>query len=761
LGGKSQIPRSEIASSTVCGENQLVASLRATPERVEVPLLPTMNDRYGAFDLDTFGNGYQGAATVVPQPRPRYSMTGNGSHMDEYDPTRLLDPRNMATYNPTAPGTVARASATHQTIMPSTGVARANGLRVPGFPDFEPIPLSTAAIHRLTSSPSLALATNMAVAQRSPVGVAPVAPSTLADFFDPPGGAAHQRKPSPDTWLVELRMEISGLSLEPLPGTEVVERVETRSEQVVTRYLPCVDFLVQCQQELRKGLAAATAKRLVHHMFRDAMTPRQFFNTYISNLPERFYRKNRRTMKSDDLTAAVNELQKLCTDARAVERQGCEVVKNTFLGGMKDGESWGLRKWLSKHGGALHICNDCECVLHSCQKLDRSLDSTRKLSERMRPLAKKAWTKLKADVPTSYQEHSSAHPYLPFFHRLEAALRGMSTFDPEDDDVICIDDDDEVEELKAQTPPPKQARKRKAGDNSKQSAKRVARSAPRQSTASDSDDDSIIEILDIKPAGKASKKEREAGLSASNDDSEYMKALLNTFDDDASDNDLFDAADFDSIAFGAGMKKDAFELAAGLDRLAMMFDSNQQMLVRPMTIGASSAFWDESMKYASALRLLSQLLRSPDASALLERIDEEELAQVGNPPYALVIRHPLCFRDVVTALVEETDDMSKVITGSTGKLPAQGLTTWNMWRGKDLLQAIDLVFLNSLAYGKAADEGRSNSRSNTNKLRKLFWTGIKTVIDSHVGACDSEQRRKCMPTRRGESSGFIVHKYHS
>jgi len=139
----------------------------------------------------------------------------------------------------------------------------------------------------------------------------------------------------------------------------------------------------------------------------------------------------------------------------------------------------------------------------------------------------------------------------------------------------------------------------------------------------------------------------------------------------------------------------------------------------------------------------------------LERPDDNRY-----PQYSRVIKHPLCFRDIVNSLMEESDDMDKHVTGSDsgGVLPVQGLSSWNMWRGNDLLQAIDLVFLNSLAYGKFTNNAISNSRSKTNKLRKLFWSGIKNVIDSHIGMSDAEQRRRCTPTRRGESSGFVVHK---
>ena len=77
-----------------------------------------------------------------------------------------------------------------------------------------------------------------------------------------------------------------------------------------------------------------------------------------------------------------------------------------------------------------------------------------------------------------------------------------------------------------------------------------------------------------------------------------------------------------------------------------------------------------------------------------------------------------------------------------------------MWIGKDLLQAIDLVFLNSLAYGNALNQGRSQHRSFTNQLRKKFWNGISEILDK----IDLESRKQSMPTRRAEKSGFVVYK---
>ena len=615
----------------------------------------------------------------------------------------------------------------------------------------------------------------------------------------------HVPKPKPmkEEWLENLKIEVPGVSLKAMSGTEIIQRLEKRTNEVLTRYLPCVDFLVQCQQELRKGLQTATTKRYVNHMFRDAMTPREFHRQYIAQLPQRFYRKNRRVMASEDLQTAYKELEKLVGNAKGAESQGCEVVKNTFLGGMKDGESWGLRKWLSKQGGALHICNDTECLSGSCQKLDRELESTRKLAERLRPLAAAALKKLKSDIPTSYQEQSSAHPYLPFFHRLECALRGMSNFDPEDDDVICIIDDDEVEELKAKASlAPKASKKQKqnssklSGSNNCSKAKGLSgssssskkRKATEQFVTTLNDDDSDIEILEQKPAPKRSNSNKTVpninltdtsdnvdqydligadGVEDVGDESDIMQELLKTLDDNDPINfddleqkiDLYDEGTSDNQTSNIS-KFGAVDLADGLDSLAILFDSNQQYTVRPVDVEKES-FWDERCQYASALRLFSEILRAPECPTMfLESIDEDELIQEGKLPYTDIVKHPLCFRDIVSALLQDFNRVDNSIECSNGTLPfGTTLHDWNMWKGRELLQAIDLVFLNSLAYGKANDGGgKSSMRSRTNKLRKVLWAGIKEVIDDSISESDAEERRRCTPTRRGESSGFVVRK---
>jgi hypothetical protein len=557
-------------------------------------------------------------------------------------------------------------------------------------------------------------------------------------------------------------------------------------------------------------------------------------------------------MEADVLAKATKEITSLCKDAQKVQSQGCEAMKNTFLGGMKDGESWGLRKWLSKNGGALHICTHLECILGACQKLERGEETTVKLSERLRPLAKQALGRLKSDVPASYQEVSTAHPYLPFFHRLESALKAMSNFDPEDDDVICIDDDDEIEEEKAKAVAKKpQAKKRPAireADLVEPFAKRskasttttdfepVAYDFGRDGTPpiknpfdSDGDDDSVIEILGVRPApGGSDNSSLINGTGMDNDDHWRCSrcSMLNvvcsskccmcskhredepTCPAQEADNDMLDTfselaglpSSFEDAAASVASKifdipdpstqrdyspqQNQFNLPASpaaaaaapvapspnetmtanqmiehLERLAYLFDINKQDFVRPTTV-ESDGFWDSSgQRYARILRLFVTLIRNRDCEPFLNPADPHQV-NASYQLYSNFIKHPLCFRDIVHSLVDLDHQTQKKSDGShqpcgTGILPGRGLIRWNMWRGFDLLQAIDLVFLNALAFN---GKERTKERSQTNRMRKILWDEIHRITGEHFGLAMEEEKRRVTPTRRGETSGFVIQK---
>jgi hypothetical protein len=682
---------------------------------------------------------------------------------------------------------------------------------------------------------------------------APAELYSFPDLYSSSLQAPEQPYHNADAWLDHFSISVSGLSLEPLKGPEMLMRLRGKMDHVVTRYLPCVDFLVQCQQELRKGLTLATHKRVYgQRPYRDNMTPRQFYNAYIDLLPQKFYLKNQNVMEHAALTEAVRGLGKLKSEAKHMERHGCEQIKNTFLGGMKDGESWGLRKWLSKHGNALHVCTDVECVHQAVQKLDRSAAATRKFAEILRPMAQQALDRLKTDVPASYQERSTAHPYLPFFHRLESALRAMAIFDPDDDDVICIDDDDDDDEVEEVKPAPPPAKKRKArsttvthvdtvspkrfslacslvqqADNTTNTNTNATQANGKnyESSSGESDNESVIEVVGVKtaetktrtrtkPVKKTSTLEEDwkcFGCSILNqpnnsfclgcgEEKDLLRDLIyspnfdeiiNVRDPAAFENDFsqhdnnsqkqqqqqYEAPSEDQRSAQESTSSSqppappplglspndeqaastaAFAMAENLDRLANLFDQDPNTAIRPAGIPQVS-FWDGD-QFAGALRIFSSLLRLPETRHFVDRVDEERLFRTGNPPFSHIIKHPLSFRDIVSALIQVPDDIGGDFpAGESGSLPVRGLAAWNMWRGADLLQAVDLVFLNILAYGKAVDEGKSLHRSRTNRLRKCLWNSINDLVVQQVGM-DSERRKQCTPTRRSESSGFIVYK---
>lgn len=761
-----------------------------------------MNGGFGgaAFDFgDAFtGYGNNDATQDQHQQQQPNRYMQNSSHYDQFD-AQLGNPALLAglQYNPTYNST----GTTHHSFLPAPVALNDASLQH----------MNSTAAHMLTShqqaqynapgsafgypldsiqslpSPEKLLSSTdkiLSNAQLSmPANLFPERNRSAAKHAD----AA--RKVNPDQWLEDMRIKCSDVSLDPLSGTSVLKRVRNKTDSVVTSYLPCVEFLVACQQDLRAGLAAATQKRVIRHAYRDSMTPRQFYNRYLDPLPDRFYQRNKNLMESSVLNKAVHEIQKLCADSKRVEFQGCEVMKNTFLGGMKDGESWGLRKWLSKHGCALHICNDLECILRSCQDLDRSRETTRKLAERLRPLAKQALDRLKNDVPSSYQEVSTAHPYLPFFHRLESALKGMGQFDPEDDDVICIDDDDEIEEVKAKVPV-----KRKADPPPAQPRQKKYKSidqgfADMKPAAKSDDEDSVIEIVDIKSPNGGNADDFSALVMptvGANGDWECPRCtMLNAAearrccmcdkvldetgapsDDDgnAEYSDFpFDEANWDppktphagsgSVSpllaqMGMSSSMTATQMAQAVEKVARSSDLNQHRALRPTDVFIDENFWNLGSQYAGALRLLVATLRNRDAQTFLDAPDEQSLLMIGLPSYNSMIKHPLCLRDIVTALVGTNGE------GASGTLPLKSLSCWNMWRGMDLLQALDLVLLNNLAYN---GKEKTKERSATNRLRRVLWEGINGIITAHVGG-DLEKRRQYTPTRRGETSGFVVRK---
>jgi Bromodomain len=313
----------------------------------------------------------------------------------------------------------------------------------------------------------------------------------------------------------------------------------------------------------------------------------------------------------------------------------------------------------------------------------------------------------------------------------------------------------------------------------------VARYARRASQSdNDGDSDSDIEVVGVKPAGKSMQDDDDDDEDDNDSKSVFnemmrfdFEAALNSKTGFSDSEDNFDiAAILGDDHSGKGPVSrgsspvppapaqkptnskttsygEAVKLAQDIDALADVFEIGQHASIRPANAPVQpGSFWDGD-QYGSALRIFAQILREPDALPFLDPVDDSvsDLDQ----SYASMIKNPLCFRDIISCLIPENFNNLEFNSGKDGILASEGLSFWNMWCGQDLLQAIDLVFLNALAYNKIAQE--TSNRSDTNRLRKSLWNGINEIITQRVGN-NKELQKQHAPTRRGETSGFVIHK---
>ncbi len=93
------------------------------------------------------------------------------------------------------------------------------------------------------------------------------------------------RKPTPQgDFFADFTINIISLSQEPLSAHEIIEKVTFRCNEVVTRFLPCVEFLVACQQELRAGLQMVVQKNGRGRSIFTAQEVTQFNLSYIHSV---------------------------------------------------------------------------------------------------------------------------------------------------------------------------------------------------------------------------------------------------------------------------------------------------------------------------------------------------------------------------------------------------------------------------------------------------------------------------------------------
>ena len=200
----------------------------------------------------------------------------------------------------------------------------------------------------------------------------------------------------------------------------------------------------------------------------------------------------------------------------------------------------------------------------------------------------------------------------------------------------------------------------------------------------------------------------------------------------------------------------------------------------------STAFWNHPVRYARILRRMSRLVHRPELSGLERGIilppNEEALFLEGRPPFEAVVRHPITLGEMVRSLTggeEEGRDAGAGVGPGAGEAAGPeessvmaflghgrlinvtgALQRWNMWDGKDLLQATDLALVNWSAYAREWERmmatgvagggnscGAAGDRSKVRSLRRFLWE----FITEQAGGV-----REVIPTKRGDSSGFVV-----
>jgi hypothetical protein len=396
------------------------------------------------------------------------------------------------------------------------------------------------------------------------------------------------------------------------------------------------------------------------------------------------------TTSYEGITALLGEVRK------CVIKGNFEGMKNTFLGGMRDGESYGLRKWLSKNGGALKICNDVELIWGALRELPREEETTKELASILRPKAKHALQKLQGGVPKAYQEVSTAHPYLPFFHRLECALKGLSEFDPEEDNVICIDDSDDEEEEVVHIPVPT-----------------FKVDPPKMNLTIILDNDSVDGSVDNEykcpKCTKINKAPNNGKCSSCAQDERTPTIVENSFDPRTGN---------------------AFQLAQYVDNMTELIEIGKAVL--PPNIDYQD-FWNLPHNYTAILKTFRGIILH--CNSKMNLIDHAATSQ----EYHALIKNPLCFREIVVALSDCRASGEK----SNSHTICPILKRWNVFEGKYLIQAIDLVFLNHLAF---LGDDLKVARKYIEHQRSYFWRKLREV----------SPEKKNMPVRRTETSDFVI-----
>ena len=136
------------------------------------------------------------------------------------------------------------------------------------------------------------------------------------------------------------------------------------------------------------------------------------------------------------------------------------------------------------------------------------------------------------------------------------------------------------------------------------------------------------------------------------------------------------------------------------------------------------------------------LIEKAEAQSLINPPDATEIFLAGFPSYDSIIKHPVCFRDIILALANSNTSGSHL----WGNGVVSSLPKLNCWEGRRLLECIDMVMLNAIAYygGRVEDK-----KSAAQTLRSYYW---------HMLDEKAQGNKALLPKKRKPSDGFIAKK---
>ena len=215
-----------------------------------------------------------------------------------------------------------------------------------------------------------------------------------------------------------------------LAAGETTDIYKNLLENISNHFIPYAKFYINARTYLLNQINNPAIQKL---------SPAQFCNKSIYPKLKEFVRDNEAAMTEpakeklkalfNTLYMHVRKLEKsfqspICISNRRFFNQS---IVQSFIGGISEGRSFGLRAWIGEAGGVGPACDATECIIVAIWKLPTLNEDAEKCLSVIRPHAENVLNKLKTEIPVQLQKRGDTHPPLPYFNRLETALKTITS----------------------------------------------------------------------------------------------------------------------------------------------------------------------------------------------------------------------------------------------------------------------------------------------------------------------------------------------